>query len=275
MKQLKDVIARKRPLSLSNAPGAPEQEEPVQDFGRIAAVRNSQRPRPMPGDAEVPDDAESVAETSIVDPAAPRAKQIWDIETQDADAPLGISDAEPTPKTDNMPERARVEREVQKQPSEGDRTRVKTRILGLHTEALDEDVFDAAQGNPSEKSQFPAGWLVLVEGPGRGMSFAVSAGVSTIGRSTDQTICLDYGDTSISRQAHASVAYDEEQNLFFIGHGGKSNIVRRNDNPILSTEPLVDGDLIRVGKTTLRFVALCGPNFTWRISEQEEDDTDV
>ena len=112
---------------------------------------------------------------------------------------------------------------------------------------------------------------MVVDGPGRGASFTIGAGVSIIGRGDDQTICLDFGDTSVSRENHASIAYDDEQNRFFVGHGGKSNIVRRNGNPVLATEDLADGDLIRIGKTTLRFVALCGPDFTWGETEDRQE----
>jgi hypothetical protein len=59
------------------------------------------------------------------------------------------------------------------------------------------------------------------------------------------------------------VLYDDEQNRFFIGHGNKANVVRRNGQPVLATEEMHDGDMIRIGKTTLRFVALCGPEFRW------------
>ena len=74
---------------------------------------------------------------------------------------------------------------------------------------------------------------------------------------------LDFGDTSISRDNHAVIAFDSEQCRFFMGHGGKANLVRLNDMPVLSTEALEDGDFIRIGETTLKFVALCGPDFTW------------
>ncbi|MEM6825319.1 MAG: FHA domain-containing protein [Pseudomonadota bacterium] len=144
--------------------------------------------------------------------------------------------------------------------------RVKTRILGFHKpEEATPDPFAAPQvaaiapGDP----QFPVGWMVVVEGPGRGASFTLTAGASKIGRGEDQAIRLDYGDTSISRDNHAAVAYDNEQHCFFIGHGGKANLVRLNDMPVLSTEPLSDGDDIRIGETTLRFVAFCGPDFSW------------
>ena len=84
-----------------------------------------------------------------------------------------------------------------------------------------------------------------------------------IGRGDDQAICLDFGDTSISRDNHASIAFDDESGQFFLGHGGKSNIVRLNGRPVLSTEDLGNGDEIRLGETTLKFTAFCGPDFNW------------
>ena len=119
---------------------------------------------------------------------------------------------------------------------------------------------------------YPVGWLVVIKGPGVGTSFALSNGVSQIGRSEDQAIPLAFGDTSISRNNHAAVAYDDEENKFFLGHGGKSNLVRLNDRPVLSTEPLAHGDRIRIGETTLIFAALCGEDFTWTHSDGDKDD---
>ena len=157
--------------------------------------------------------------------------------------------------------------------------RVKTRLLGFHKpEDKPSDPFAAvaASGSSEEETvapidpQFPVGWLIVLEGPGRGASFTLTAGVSKVGRGRDQAIRLDYGDTSISRDNHAAIAYDDEQRTFFIGHGGKANLVRLNDMPVLSTETLTDGDLIRIGETMLRFISLCGPEFSWE-SEGEAD----
>ena len=33
--------------------------------------------------------------------------------------------------------------------------------------------------------------------------------------------------------------------------------------PVLSTEELASGDEIRIGETALKFVSLCGEDFTW------------
>lgn len=146
--------------------------------------------------------------------------------------------------------------------------RVKTRLLGFSTGSLDQaDVFDETRtvaGNP-----FPVGWLVVVSELGRGASFALQDGVSRVGRGTDQTVCLNFGDNSISRDNHLSIAYDAEQNKFFIGQSGKSNLVRVNNKPLLSTEELVSRDQIRLGETTLRFIALCENEFTWRASDEK------
>jgi len=109
----------------------------------------------------------------------------------------------------------------------------------------------------------PVGWLAVVDGPGRGTTFELKEGVSTIGRGADQTVRLDLGDPSVSRDTHAAIAYHAAGRRFFVGHAGKANLVRLNGRPVLSTEPLSAGDTIRIGRTMLRFVPLCGPDFAW------------
>jgi len=145
-------------------------------------------------------------------------------------------------------------------------SRAKTRVLGFQSRDLDaRDPFaqGATRSAPAAGPDFPVGWIVVSEGPGRGASFTLQAGVSSIGRGEDQVVRLDFGDTSISRQTHASIAFDDESERFYLGHGGKSNLVRLNGRPVLSTEELTHGDVIRIGETALRFVALCGDGFSW------------
>jgi len=158
--------------------------------------------------------------------------------------------------------------------------RVKTRLLGFNT-AQDSapDPFDNPQSQKSggsaqipaqNSAMYPVGWMVVADGPGRGHAFTLFDGVSQIGRGEGQAIRLDFGDNSISRSSHAAIAYDGEQQAFFLGHGGKANLVRLNGNPVLSTEKLSNGAQIRIGETTLRFVALCGNEFDWG-SCQDDD----
>lgn len=144
-------------------------------------------------------------------------------------------------------------------------SRVKTTFLGFdRSDGRIEGLFDEPNSEKATtNAMFPVGWLVIVEGEGRGNSIAIHDGVSQIGRGDDQAIQLDFGDNSISRSNHAAIAFDDETRAFYLGYGGKSNIVRLNGKPVLATETLEDGDLIRIGETTLRFIAFCGAEFSW------------
>ena len=147
--------------------------------------------------------------------------------------------------------------------------RVKTRLLGFDSSpSLGTDPFEEGQtAQVASVVRYPVGWIVVIAGPGRGTSFTLFNGVSAIGRGDDQPVKLDFGDTTISRSNHAVVAFDNEQRKFFFGHGGKANIVRLNSKPVLSTEELSHNDIIRIGETTLRFLALCGADFDWSDEE--------
>lgn len=224
-----------------------------------------------PADAiEADEPAAPVAPVS--DAPVPTARNIWDLEQPSADAPVpNVSEDDAPPAPDPEP----VESLVAPRPTrKGGANRVKTRVLGFSdNEDATPDIFaQSRSASAPAETKFPVGWLVVVSGPGRGASFALPNGASKIGRGEDQTVRLDFGDTCISRDSHAAVAYDGESRSFFIGHGGKSNLVRLNGMPVLSTEPLVDGDLIRIGETTLRLVALCGSEFAW---EDEDDEADA
>ncbi len=148
--------------------------------------------------------------------------------------------------------------------------RVKTRLLGfnINNDVESDPIAGREQATAAPFTTFPVGWLIITDGPGRGSAFTLFNGVSNIGRGKDQTVPLDFGDNSISRENHAAIAYDPAQKSFYIGHGGKANLVRRNDRPVLSTEELSAGDHINIGETTLRFVPLCGSDFTWDAPEE-------
>ena len=152
--------------------------------------------------------------------------------------------------------------------------RVKTRLLGFHGP---EEVQNPLAGAPLRPAtaRFPVGWLVVEKGPGRGSAFPLNDGLSTVGRGEGQTVQLDLGDTAISRDTHAAIAYDDEARACYLGHGGKANLVRINGRPLLTTEAIANGDRIRIGKKTLSFVALCGPDFSWSDTDAVEDGPDA
>lgn len=162
-------------------------------------------------------------------------------------------------------------------------SRTKTRVLGFEPQpAAVVPLFDEGRMDesiePGDKAgvvMYPTGWLVIKSGPGRGAAFPVMRGVSQIGRGADQTIALDFGDMAISRQHHAAIAYDPTTHQFHVGHGGKSNLVRLNGKPLLSTAVANDGDEIQIGETTLVLKVLCTPDFNWSAVESEGDGNDM
>ena len=99
--------------------------------------------------------------------------------------------------------------------------------------------------------------------PGRGGFRPVYVGMNSVGRAPSQRISLDFGDESISREEHAFITYDDETRTFYLQHGGKSNLVRLGGAPVLQPTVLKPNDLFRIGNTTFRFVACCGPDFNW------------
>ena len=111
------------------------------------------------------------------------------------------------------------------------------------------------------------GWLVVVEGPGKGRDLRLSYGYNSIGRSSDMAICLDFGsdsDSGISRRDHAFVAYEPKSKTFHLSHGSGKNLVYVNDQFIMTPTQLKAHDLIRIGATALLFVPLCGEQFDWQ-----------
>ncbi len=155
----------------------------------------------------------------------------------------------------------------------------KTRLMGFDTsDGRVVDLFGEDKATTETgRFQFPVALVMVTKGPGLGESFAIKSGMSQIGRGEDQAIQLDFGDQAISRENHAAIVYDPKEHLFLLGHGGKSNIVRLNGKPVVSTNDLKDGDEIEIGETRLRFVALCSDKFNWESAETEEgtDDDDV
>lgn len=154
----------------------------------------------------------------------------------------------------------------------------KTRLMGFDTSdgrvvgLFDEDNAEIAQHG---RCAFPVAWIIVAAGPGRGECFALMSGMSQIGRGEDQTIRLDFGDMAISRSNHAAIVYDPAEHGFLLGHGGKANLVRLNGKPLVSTEPLTDGDRIEIGETRLLFKSLCTAEFNWTEAEDQGDEDDV
>ncbi len=132
-------------------------------------------------------------------------------------------------------------------------------------------LFQAGMNSTASASAAPAaastemvcGWLVIVDGPGRGSSVVVGPGQSFVSRSTSERICLNFGDETITSGQQFRIIYDDEEHEFVVGPGDGANPTRLNGKILASSMPLVTGDVLKAGKTSMRFVAFCGEDFNW------------
>lgn len=111
------------------------------------------------------------------------------------------------------------------------------------------------------------GWLVCIEGPLRGTDWHLHAGYNYIGREVGDIHVQ--GDSQISREKHATVAYYDKNHTYYVGPAEGRNIIELNGEPVFSATQLSSRDIIKIGTTKLMFVPLCGEEFTW---DQEKSD---
>ena len=107
-----------------------------------------------------------------------------------------------------------------------------------------------------------SGWLIIMDGPGRGSSFPLGLGGSTIGRGADADVRIDFGDGAMSSE-HADIIYDRKGRRFFVRPLSETNLTYMGDEPLLTPAEIKSGSEFSVGETTLRFISFCGRDFDW------------
>ncbi len=113
------------------------------------------------------------------------------------------------------------------------------------------------------------GWLVCIEGAEKGKDYRIEAKNNSIGRSEKMDICIK-GDTTISRDNHARLAYDVKHNAFHLIPAESTNGIYINDEPAYIPTKLNAGDLIEFGESKFRFVPFCDESFTWQDGIRKE-----
>jgi hypothetical protein len=107
------------------------------------------------------------------------------------------------------------------------------------------------------------GWLVVVDGPGKGRAVEIGVGANSIGREPTQKLLLNFGDMQIHREKHAFIIYEPNSRAFFLQGGDARNLTYVDKKVVLTPVQLQGGETIMLGQTHLRFVPLCGPDFSW------------
>ena len=128
-----------------------------------------------------------------------------------------------------------------------------------------ETVFDnMGVMNAAGETVRPAtGWLVCINGATKGTDYRIYQGYTYIGRDPAQNQ-IAIPDDHVSSVPSARILYEEASRKFYIN---ETNGAR---NPVYLNEKLFDGrvelnpyDIIRLGTTSLLFVALCTEKFAW------------
>ena len=121
----------------------------------------------------------------------------------------------------------------------------------------------SAPGGNDSLADPPVGWLAIVRGPGKGRVATLGIGVNSIGRDHTERVSLDYGDETISRTNHGAITYDPRGRKFYVQPGAGTNLTYVGDEPVLTPRELEPSAHVQVGDTVLRFVPLCGADFSW------------
>ncbi len=123
--------------------------------------------------------------------------------------------------------------------------------------------------SPSQKKEAPTeiepvvGWLVVIDGPGKGASLTLGYGVNSVGRSESERVVMNFGDPEISRERHVLLTYDHKNGKFFLQSGGGPNLTYVGDVPVLQPVELEGREIISLGMTKVCFVPFCGQDFQW------------
>ena len=118
----------------------------------------------------------------------------------------------------------------------------------------------AISGNKG--TQPVVGWLVGVQGDCLGQSFQLREGKNFIGRADNMDVVIR-GDLAVARNRHACVIFEPRAGVFYAQPGESHELFYLNDNVVLNSEILKSHDMITLGETSLIFIPLCGPDFSW------------
>ena len=106
------------------------------------------------------------------------------------------------------------------------------------------------------------GWLVCIDGADKGKDYHLFARINTIGRSSENDVSIK-GDSTISRESHARLAYDPRHNAFQLIPGDSTNNIYLNEQPLYTPAKLEAFDVVELGQSKFVFVPLCCERFQW------------
>lgn len=114
-------------------------------------------------------------------------------------------------------------------------------------------------------SRKTTGWLVCINGSMVGESFVLREGENHIGRAGNMDVPLVY-EPSVSKENHAIISYDSEENCFLLISTSKENRTLCNNKPLKNKRKLKKHDIITLGNCLFMFIPFCSTSFSWEKS---------
>ena len=114
------------------------------------------------------------------------------------------------------------------------------------------------------------GWLVCIEGSHLGEDFRLKSGRNFIGRGIGMDVPIT-GDNTVSREKHAIVLYDPENQQFLAQPGDAKELCYLNGKLVLAAMELKINDVLKVGATKLMFFPCCTDVFNWEMASRDDE----
>ncbi len=118
----------------------------------------------------------------------------------------------------------------------------------------------AASRLDAAPKRYVVGWLVGINGAGRGESFPVRMGRNVIGRDRKSDIVI-HDDQASSH--HADLVFRPEEKRFILMDHNSTNGTYVNEAEIEPRRDLAPKDVIRIGSQRFIFTPLCHEGFHW------------
>ena len=112
----------------------------------------------------------------------------------------------------------------------------------------------------SPAKRYVVGWLVELNGPLRGESYAVRIGRNVLGRDKKSDIVVNDDQAS---SHHADLVFRPEERRFILMDHNSTNGTYVNESEIEPRRDLAGKDVIRIGSHKFLFMPLCHEGFYW------------
>jgi hypothetical protein len=188
---------------------------------------------------------ESEPEIPVVRPRAPEAMPVLVPSPAAAAPPLPLSQPHLRPVTSHAP---RVR---------GDGTSPSALAVPPPAERT---VAASRQDVASAGKRYVVGWLVGLNGPTRGESFAVRLGRNVVGRDRRSDIVINDDQAS---SHHADLVFRPDEKRFILMDHNSTNGTYVNETEIEPRRDLLEKDVIRIGSHRFLFMPLCHDGFHW------------